>query len=222
MRADPRPVGSFRPRLRAHRPEPIANAICDPADRYCNLKLEATRAERDVMTTSVKLLINERYIALVGVLNRELVLLERLVFKLSEAELLTRAEETRFLGAVFDEVEAVEADLGALEVARSMLVGDVTAALGLADDTLSLTRLIEYAPDLAVEPLEGLLRRLTEAIEEVRELRERGSRVVIERLDQLNRAIERVEPGVFGQDEYTQHGFMMAPAASGSRFDYNA
>lgn len=184
--------------------------------------LEATRAERDVMTTSVKLLINERYIALVGVLNRELALLERLVFKLSEAELLTRAEESRFLGSVFDEVEAVEADLGALEVARSMLVGDVTAALGFANDSLSLSQLIEYAPDLAVEPLEGLLRRLTEAVEEVGELRERGSRVVIERLDQINKAIERVEPGVFGHDSHRGHGFMLAPAASGSRFDYNA
>lgn len=174
------------------------------------------------MTTSAKLLINERYIALVGVLNRELILLERLVFKLSEAELLTRAEESRFLANVFDEVQAVENDLAALEVARSMLVGDVTAALGLANDTLSLSQLIEYAPDLAVEPLEGLLRRLTEAMEEIGELRERGSRVVIERLDQLNKAIERVEPGVFGQDSYNQQGFMLAPVASGSRFDYNA
>ena len=192
------------------------------ADRYREPQLEATRAERDVMTKSATLLINERYIALVGVLNRELVLLERLVFKLAEAELLTRAEESRFLGHIFDEVEAVEADLGALEVARSMLVGDVTSALGLANDTLSLSQLIEYAPDLAVEPLEGLLRRLKEAIEEGGELRERGSRVGIERLDGLNRAIERVEPGVFGQDGYNEHGFMMAPSASGSRFDYNA
>ncbi len=174
------------------------------------------------MTKSAKLLINERYIALVGVLNRELVLLERLIFKLSEAELLTRAEQSRFLAKIFDEVEVVENDLGALEVARSMLVGDVTAALGLANDTLSLSQLIEYAPDLAVEPLEGLLRRLTEAIEEVAELRERGSRVVIERLDSLNKAIERVEPGVFGQEGYNESGFMMAPVSSGSKFDYNA
>lgn len=181
-----------------------------------------TRAERDIMTTSAKLLINERYIALVGVLNRELVLLERLIFKLSEAEMLTRADESRFLAKIFDEVEAVETDLGALEVARSMLVGDVTAALGLANDTLTLSQLIEYAPDLAVEPLEGLLRRLGEAMGEVAELRERGSRVVIERLDQLNKAIDRVEPGVFGQEAYNEHGYMLAPAASSSRFDYNA
>lgn len=174
------------------------------------------------MTTSAKLLINERYIALVGVLNRELVLLERLIFKLSEAELLTRAEESRFLANIFDEVDAVEADLGALEVARSMLVGDVTAALGLANDSLTLSQLIEYAPDLAVEPLEGLLRRLTAAMEEVAELRERGSRVVIERIDGLNKAIDRVEPGVFGQDGYNERGFMTAPASGGSKFDYNA
>lgn len=174
------------------------------------------------MTKSAKLLINERYIALVGVLNRELVLLERLIFKLSEAELLTRADESRFLAKIFDEVEAVETDLGSLEVARSMLVGDVTAALGLANDTLTLSQLIEHAPDLAVEPLEGLMQRLTRAMDEVRELRERGSRAVLERLDGLNNAIERVEPGVLGQDSYNEHGYMLAPAASGPRFDYNA
>jgi hypothetical protein len=174
------------------------------------------------MTTSAKLLTNERYVALVGLLNRELVLLGRLVFKLSEAEFLSRAEESRFLANVFDEVEAVEGDLGTLEVARSMLVGDVSAALGLANDTLSLSQLIECAPDLAVEPLEGLLQRLTEAMEEVREVRERGSRVIIERLDELNKTIDQVESGVSGQDGYNQRAFMMAPAASGSRFDDNA
>jgi hypothetical protein len=184
--------------------------------------MEATRAGRDAMTKSAKLLINERYIALVGVLNRELVLLDRLIFKLSEAELLTRADESRFLPKIFDEIEGVEADLGSLEVARAMLVGDVTAALGLANDTLSLKQLIEYAPDLAVEPLEGLLRRLGEAMAEVQELRERGSRLVIERLDQLNDALDRLEPGVFGQDGYNEHGYMTAPVATASRFDYSA
>ena len=174
------------------------------------------------MTTSVKLLINERYIALVGVLNRELVLLERLVFKLTEAELLIRADETRFLPQIFDEVDCVDRDLGSLEVARSMLVGDVTAALGLANDSLTLSQLIEYAPDLAVEPLEGLMRRLKETMGEVTELRERGTRAVIERLDRLTQAVERVEPGVFWQDGYTQQGYLTAPAAAASLFDYNA
>lgn len=164
------------------------------------------------MTTSTKVLVNERYIALVGVLNRELALLERLAFKLTEAELLVRAEETRFLTQIFDEVEDVGSDLGALEVARSMLVGDVTAALGLANDTLTLGQLIEYAPDLAVEPLEGLMRRMAEAMEEVVDLRERGSRVVIERLDRLNDAVERADLGMFGKDDaYDHKGFLPPP-----------
>ncbi len=184
--------------------------------------MEATRAGREAMTKSAKLLVNERYIALVGVLNRELVLLDRLIFKFSEAELLTRAEESRFLGSIFDEIDAVERDLGALEVARSMLVGDVTAALGLSNDTLTLSQLIEYAPDLAVEPLQGLMRRLSEAVTEIHELRERGSRMVIERLDQISAAIDRVEPAVFGQDGYNEHGYMTATASSSSRFDYSA
>ena len=174
------------------------------------------------MTTSTKLLINERYIALVGVLNRELVILERLVFKLTQAEMLTRAGEGRFLANIFDEIDTVRDDLGALEVARSMLVGDVTAALGLANDTLTLSQLIAYAPDLAVEPLEGLLRRMTEAMDEVAELREMGSRAVMERLDQIARAMDRVEPGVFGQAGYDRGGFVTAPLATSTRFDLNA
>jgi len=175
------------------------------------------------MTTSTKLLINERYIALVGVLNRELVILERLIFKLTQAEMLARADEARFLAPIFDEIDTVRDDLGALEVARSMLVGDVTAALGLANDTLSLSQLIAYAPDLAIEPLEGLKRRMAEAMDEIAELKELGSRAVMERLDQITRAIDRVEPGVFGQAGYDRGGFMTAPMVNASsRFDYSA
>ena len=174
------------------------------------------------MSTSIKLLLNERYIALVGVLNRELILLDRLIFKLSEAEMLTRAEESRFLGKVSDEVDGVREDLGALEVARSMLVGDITAALGLANDTLTLSQLIAYAPVLAVDPLEGLTKRLVDATEEIHTLREQGSRAVMEKLDQINGAIDRVQPAVPGQDGYNSNGSMTTPAMSGSRFDYNA
>jgi hypothetical protein len=181
-----------------------------------------TRAEHDAMTTSTNLLVNERYIALVGVLNRELVILERMIFKLTQAELLARADESRFLAHIFDEIDTVHDELGALEVARSMLVGDVTAALGLANDTLSLSQLIAYAPDLAVEPLEGLMRRMTEAMYEINELKELGSRAVIERLDQIGRAMDRVEPGVFGQSGYDASGFMTAPVLGTSRFDYSA
>lgn len=174
------------------------------------------------MTTSTKLLINERYIALVGVLNRELVILDRLIFKLSQAEMLVRADESRFLAHIFDEIDAVREDLGALEVARSMLVGDVTAALGLANDGLTLKQLIAYAPDLAVQPLEGLMRRMTEATNEIRDLRELGSRAVLERIDAISRALNRVEPGIFARTGYDSTGFVTVPAAASSRFDYSA
>ncbi len=175
------------------------------------------------MTTSTKLLINERYIALVGVLNRELVILERMIFKLTQAEMLVRADEGRFLAHIFDEIDAVQDDLGGLEVARSMLVGDVTAALGLANDSLTLSQIIEYAPDLAVEPLEGLMRRMSEAMREIQELRELGSRAVVERLDHITKAVDRMEPGVFSKTAYDRGGFMTTPTTTAaSRFDYSA
>lgn len=59
------------------------------------------------MTTSTNLPINERHIALVGVVNRELVILERLVFRLTQAEMLTRAHESGFLVHVLDEIDVV-------------------------------------------------------------------------------------------------------------------
>lgn len=174
------------------------------------------------MATSTKLLVNERYIALVGVLNREVIVLERLIFKLTQAEMLVRADESRFLAKIFDEVDAIRDDLGALEIARSMLVGDVTAALGLANDSLTLNQLIEFAPDLAVEPLEGLQRRLSEAMREIKELQELGSRVVVERIDNIGHALDRVEPTVFGHTGYNAAGYTMAPIAITSQFDYSA
>lgn len=174
------------------------------------------------MTSSTTLLVNERYIALVGVLNRELVILERMIFKLTQAEMLARANESRFLVHIFDEIDTVRDDLGALEVARSMLVGDVTAALGLANDTLTMSQLIEYAPDLAVEPLEGLMRRMTEAMGEIQELKELGSRAIVERLDNIMRAMDSIDAGAFGQSSYDSAGFMTPPAVAASRFDYSA
>ncbi len=174
------------------------------------------------MTSSTTLLVNERYIALVGVLNRELVILERMIFKLTQAEMLARANESRFLSHIFDEIDTVRDDLGALEVARSMLVGDVTAALGLANDTLTISQLIEYAPDLAIEPLDGLRRRMSEAMAEIQELKELGSRAVVERLDNITRAMDRIDAGAFGQSSYDSTGFMTAPTVAASRFDYSA
>ena len=103
-----------------------------------------------------------------------------------------------------------------------MVVGDVSAALGLANDTLTLSQLIAYAPDLAVEPLEGLLRRMKEAMNEVSKLQESGSRAVLERMDTIGKALNRVEPGIFSRTGYNSTGFLTAPVATASRFDYSA
>ncbi len=179
-----------------------------------------TRAERDIVSTSIKLLLNERYIALVGVLNRELVLLDRLIFKLSEAEMLTRAEESRFLGKIVDEIDDVSDDLGTLEVARSMLIGDITAALGLVNDTFTLSELIAFAPDLAVDSLQSLMRRLVDAMAEVDDRSQQGSRAVIEKLDQISRAIDRVQPAARGQDGCNRQPVHDDLAVNSSRLDY--
>jgi len=143
--------------------------------------------------------LSDHFAALVGVLSRELTMLERLAFKLTEAQLLVRADEFRFLGAMIDEIDAVEEDLGTFEVARAMLVADITLALGIRGGDLSLRELIPYAPTDLLDHLVGLLPWLAERIEELDGLRRDGSDVIVARIDELRLAVDDLQRR--GQDQ---------------------
>lgn len=147
----------------------------------------------------------ERFVALVGLLNREARLLERLVFKLAETELLTAAGESRFMGLILDEVDDVSKDLGGIEVARSMLVADLCDALGLQDD-ISLHELIAYAPADTSPLLDELRDRMIAAANEVTEIAAQGSSTTQAQLDRVSSTLERLEPTIAGGDRYNEFG----------------
>ena len=72
-------------------------------------------------------------------------LLELLLFKLEEEQLLLAAGRSRWLGNATREVEMVLEELRRAELTRAIEVGTVAGALGLPEDA-SLRDLAEHAP----------------------------------------------------------------------------
>jgi len=164
----------------------------------------------------------ERFVGLVGLLNREARLLERLVFKLAETELLTGAGESRFIGLILDEVDDVSKDLGGIEVARSMLVADLCDSLGLQDD-ISLHELIAYAPAETSPLLHELRDRMIAAANDVSEIAAQGSSTTKAQLDRVSTTLEHLEPSIPGGARYNEFGQQRAVANPiPTRFDQPA
>ena len=160
----------------------------------------------------------DRFVALVGVLNRECELLDHLVFKLHEAELLTAAGETRFLMFMADEIDGVAGDLGAVEVARAVLVADLTDALDLDDDA-SLLELADHADANTAGPLLDARSRLLNLMEELDEASGGATEVVGDRLDEVTAALSRVEQGLAGASAYDGFGSGASTAVAPAQFD---
>jgi hypothetical protein len=163
----------------------------------------------------------ERFVALVGLLNREARLLERLVFKLTETELLTAAGESRFMGLILDEVDDVTADLGGIEVARAMLVGDLCDALGLGDE-VPLKELIPYAPGDTATLLAELRERLINAANDLAVVAESGSTTTREQIDQVAGTLATIEPGAQPSSHYDEFGRRSAVVPVPTTFDQPA
>jgi hypothetical protein len=87
-----------------------------------------------------------------NILWRERQLLELLLFKLEEEQLVLAAGRTRWLNQATREVEMVLEEIKRMELERSMAVDDVATELGLPPGT-SLRKLAETAP----APWSGLL-----------------------------------------------------------------
>ncbi len=83
---------------------------------------------------------------LAGVLSREQLLLERLLFKLVELRELLAVGEARFLPWATEEVDRATARLKEAELHRALVVNRVAAAAGLSDAQLSLRALAESTP----------------------------------------------------------------------------
>jgi hypothetical protein len=134
-----------------------------------------------------------------AILWRERHLLELLLFKLDEEQLVLAAGRTRWLARATREVEMVLEELRQTELERALEVGRVAAAFGLPEDA-SLRQLADATPSpwqgMLIEHREAFL-TLTEEISTLthtnRELLMRGQKAVHEVLATLSDG--RVEVG---------------------------
>ena len=94
------------------------------------------------------------------VLFRERHLLELLLFKLEEEELLLAAGRTRWLSHASREVETVLDELAAAELSRATALHDVAAELGLSPDSATLGSVVGSAPT----PWDGIFSEHQEAL----------------------------------------------------------
>lgn len=95
-----------------------------------------------------------------------------LLFRMTTARLLLAADERRFIAAAIDEVEQAIGQLRDAEAVRAQHLPHVAAAIGQPVDGLTLSTIVEHAPD----PIAGVLAdhrtaflQLTAEIEQVAE-----------------------------------------------------
>lgn len=147
---------------------------------------------------------------------RERELLDLLVFKLEEEQLLLAAGKTRWLQYATREVEQVMERLRTAGLARSVEVGAVAREWG-ADENVTLRELVENAPegpwaDLFTAHLQAMS-ELTTQIKQLRDLNEQL----------LRTAIRSTHETLFDGDAkvgtYTSAGASGRPASSALIFD---
>ncbi len=172
------------------------------------------------MTTHANPMLADRFVALVGLINRECALLEHLIFKLRSAELLANAGESRFLTFITDEVDAAGSDLGAIEVARALLVADVTQMLRISDEA-TLLELAALAPAEVAGPLYHARDRLIGLMNDLDAAAAVATGAVNDRLNEVTTALERVHPDrpqFVGYGAYAGGG---AATRGATRFDHD-
>ena len=84
---------------------------------------------------------------LAGLLGRERVQLEFLLFKVLALQDLLRSGETRFLRWSIEEISRASERVRETEVSRARLVSELAGAAGVPACELSLSRLAETAPE---------------------------------------------------------------------------
>ncbi len=161
----------------------------------------------------------EQFTALVGVLRQEYAALDRLAFKLTEAELLAEAHEGRFLSMIADEVDEIADEVGTIAIARAMIVAEVCDALGQLDDDISLNDLIASAPPDIVEALTELRAQLLELTNEIAATTIRGSGAAKEQLATIKAALDNLEPVSSARTGYDQWGAQQTATTGATRFD---
>jgi len=144
--------------------------------------------------------------ALAALLTRERLLVELVVFKLVELRQLLLAGETRFLGWAAEEVERAAAAVRRTELERAVVVTGIATDRGMAPDELTLSALVEDAPEpwrtLLAESqtsLRASSAEVTELLAATRRLADAGSRSLADTLRRLDGApAEEVAATTYG------------------------
>jgi hypothetical protein len=121
-----------------------------------------------------------------NVLWRERQLLDILVFKLEEEQLVLAAGRTRWLAHATREVESVLGEIKRVELERALVVDEVAAELGL-EQPLALSDLVENVPTPWDRIFEDHRAALIQIAQEI-ELIARGNRDLLARGQQAAQA----------------------------------
>ena len=129
------------------------------------------------------------------VLHQERRVLERLVFRLSEAQMLINAGQDRYLAPAADDVTAIESQLGEVEMLRAILITGLAERWGVDADQLTLRAIMRDASPEHRELLERELDQLRELTREVSDLKHGITATSLEQLEATQTALNRLASG---------------------------
>jgi hypothetical protein len=131
--------------------------------------------------------------SLITLLDRERLLLELVTFKLVELRQLLVSGETRFLGWASEELERALAQVRAAELERAVLVTNLAHERGLTGDALTLSVLVEDAPEPYRTALAAAQVALRKSTEEVANLLAASRRAATEGAKGLAETLQRLD-----------------------------
>lgn len=154
--------------------------------------------------------------SLADVLRHEVALLERLVLRLTECNLLLGAGEYRHLPSAIDEVHEVEQELSAAEMVRAIIVDRLVEAEGRQPAEPTLTTILARLPKATGEKIDRLhasLRRLTEEAGRLRALARHLAERSVEETKERITSMERNG----GVSAYERDGRVSIPSVPSAR-----
>ena len=154
---------------------------------------------------------------LIQILDREAVVLERVLFRLKGIELLVASNEHRFLADAAKELDETVEQLGALEGMRAMVAGGLAEALGAEAGAVTLSDALRLADDGQRGELLRLQLRLRGLAEELEVQGQLDRDLTLARVAQVRAALERVRGAP--ADRYGQDGLIQAAPSTRREFD---
>lgn len=154
---------------------------------------------------------------LIRILDREAVVMERVLFRLKGIELLVAVDEHRFLSDAAKELDEAVEQLGALEAMRAMVAGGLAEALGSEAGAVTLADAMRLADDRQRGDLLRLQLRLRGLNEEMDAQAQLARDLSLARVAQLRAALERLRGA--RSDRYGQDGLIQTASSSRVEFD---